>query len=578
MQAGSILDFSGAQGGGAAGGLTLSAPQQVVNLNATLKGGAASGYLGGAFSLNTGGAVDLDNLAVELAASGVNDAIEVQTGAGNLVLSAGNTLTAHFVLLTADGGSGDLTNTSTGNVLIAGTINASGQAGGEIDLYGKNNVDIEGSLIATGSSATQRGGTVNIGTTATFDPGIANPYNAASGYENLLTSGGITLDSNALIDVSGGSAGGLSGGTVNFRAPLLANGGVNMVVNAFSANKGIVGSRATTLEAYAMWSTTDATTGAQHFDGIVDPAGWYNSVGPNVTAQLVAGTFTDQSGNIITYSPGIYVPANGAVAAHWTPATLSNDPGANWTQIETDLANDLANDYFTPKTGYADTAHQQFYGYQSTTTNSDGSVTNTPGTLMAFVQNFQVATTSTNGFANLANANFTTVPGIELDNPSPAINHGNISIVTNWNLGSGASATSPGDFRTLAGGAAPIITFRAENKVEVKASLSDGFFQIANPTAPPLGTVTINPVSQNYTPQSEYNAFFVDPYGNVNGYYAISQQNGRYFAGVLTAPAPASAFTGGDPTQIAQYSGMYQEYISNVTTGGGRTKPCRRQQ
>ncbi len=70
VQSGATLDFSGAQGGGAAGSLALSA-QQVVNLNGTLKGGAASGYLGGSFALNAGGAVDLDNLAVELASSGV---------------------------------------------------------------------------------------------------------------------------------------------------------------------------------------------------------------------------------------------------------------------------------------------------------------------------------------------------------------------------------------------------------------------------------------------------------------------------------------------------------------------------
>ncbi len=60
-----------------------------------------------------------------------------------------------------------------------------------------------------------------------------------------------------------------------------------------------------------MWSTTDAyggvgqPTSAQHFDGIVDPAGWYESVGPNGTPQLVKGIFTDQSGNTISYTPGI---------------------------------------------------------------------------------------------------------------------------------------------------------------------------------------------------------------------------------------------------------------------------------
>jgi hypothetical protein len=577
VQSGATLDFSGAQGGGAAGSLTLSAPQQVVNLNGTLKGGAAAGYLGGSFSLNTGGAVDLDNLAAELAQSGVNDAITVQTGAGNLILSAGNTLTAHVVSLTADGGVGNMADNDpingTGNVIIAGTINASGQAGGEINLYGKNNVDIEGSLIATGSSATQRGGTVNIGTTATFDPnaidpstitstssGTTNPYNSPSGYENFFTSGGITLGSNALIDVSGGTAGGLTGGTVNFRAPLLANGGVNMIVNAFAAGKGIFGSRATTLEAYAVWSTTDTTTGAQHFDGIVDPAGWYNSIGPNGTPQLVAGTFTDQSGNIVTYTPGVYVPANGTTAAHWMPATLSNDVGANWQQIKTDLANDLANDYFTPKTGFADTAHQQFYGYQGTTTNSDGSVTNTPGTLMAFVQNFQINATPANGLGSLANANLVLTPGIELDNPSAAINSGNISILTNWNLGSGSSQTNL-DFRvktpvTIAGAAygAPIVTFRAENNVKVNASLTDGFFQIANPvnpgfsasvTAPPLYAYAdaMNLFNQNSGVYNQSLAYYLNTTGS--------------YAGIVTTRL---VFLGSD-TGAEEYYTLYTAYM-----------------
>ncbi len=501
IASGATLDFSGGQGGGAAGNLTLSAPQQVVNLDGTMKGSAASGYLGGSFALNTGGAVNLDSLAVRLAASGVNDAISVQTGSGNLVLSAGNTLTAHAVSLTANGGTGDLTNTSTGNVVISGTINAAGNAGGEIDLYGKNNVDIEGSLIATASSATELGGTVNLGTSATFNPTVANPYNTPYGYENFTTSGGITLGSNALIDVSGGSAGGLTGGTVNFRAPLLADGSVNIVINAFNPSKGVFGSRATTLEAYAVWSTTDAyggagqPTAAQHFDGIVDPAGWYQLAGPNGTPQLVKGTFTDQNGNTIDYTPGTYVAADGLTPAHWTTATLSNDPGADWKQIKADLANDLANDYFTPDTDKVNTGHQAFYGYNGTTTDSNGNTVNVPGTLMGFVQTFPLTATTANSLSNLANANLVLAPGIELDNPSSTINNGNISILTNWNLGSGSSQNSL-DFRT-ASGAAPIITFRAENNVKVDASLSDGFFQIANPVGGGGGSITVPPLHRH---------------------------------------------------------------------------------
>src|SRR6201999_3077488 len=173
VASGATLDFSGNAGGGAAGSLTLSAPDQVVNLAGTIKGGAATGYLGGSFSIDTGGAVDLDNLATELVSSGVDDAITVQSKAGNLTLSAGNTLTAHLVSLTADGGPGG-EDTTDGNVIINGTIDASGLAGGEIDLYGKSGVDLEGSLIATGASATQRGGTGKIGTVGNANTDTGN--------------------------------------------------------------------------------------------------------------------------------------------------------------------------------------------------------------------------------------------------------------------------------------------------------------------------------------------------------------------------------------------------------------------
>src|SRR5262249_35202033 len=102
-------------------------------------------------------------------------------------------------------------------------------------------------------------------------------------------SGSITIGANAVIDVSGGTAGGLSGGTLAIRAPLLNNGDVNV---AIAGGVTIRGARDVGLEAYAVWSTTDTTTGAQHFDVIVDPAGWFDAQG-----NRVAGTWTDRSGN-----------------------------------------------------------------------------------------------------------------------------------------------------------------------------------------------------------------------------------------------------------------------------------------
>ncbi|MFC7627171.1 filamentous hemagglutinin family protein [Paraburkholderia humisilvae] len=544
VQSGATLDFSGASGGGAAGSVTLSAPEQVVNLSGTIKGNAAKGYAGGSFSLDTGGAVDLDGLATVLAASGVNNSIAVQTNAGNLMLSAGNTLTAHSVSLTADGGAGNASDAANGNVIINGTINANGVAtasgavaGGTIDLYGKSSVDVEGTLLAESSDAyilvnsvptanpnsTKLGGTINIGTSGTPTD---NSYNAQYGYENvsLANSGLIKLGANARIDVSGGgaltvAANGLKGGVVNLRAPLLDDGTVNVTLGMSDPASQIVGARAVNMQAYAVWSTTDNTTGPQHFDGIVDPSGWYDSHG-----NLLAGTFTSQDGSTtITYTPG----ADGALGTFTTNGTTT-------AATADQLASDLENFYFAPSS--ANTDHETFYGYK------DGDSSKGAGTLMGFVENGLdgVATQ----FANTGITNFAVVPGIELDNPSPSINDGDISILTPWNLGAGSSTDLAFRFH----GEAPVITFRAENDVKVEASLSDGFFQIANPTG--IGASIVAP-GFNYTYSTEHAALYGPAY-----YYG-----GFYLKYGYVSPILAPAKLSGSSDLTSEYYALYHEYI-----------------
>lgn len=480
VQPGAILDFSGAKGGGAAGSLTLSAPKQGVNLNGTIKGGAANGYAGGSLSLDTGGAADLDALAKTLASSGVNQSITVHTKTGNLTLSPGNALTAHAVSLTADGGAGNASDTANGNVNVLGTIDASGQAGGQIALFGRSGVDVEGTLLARSADPSQRGGTVNIGTSAVFDPGVANPYNGTYGYENFDPSraGLIRVGENALIDVSGGTAGGLSGGTVTFRAPLLADGSVNVHLPvAFKDTKGVTGSRATSLEAYAVWNTTDVTTGAQHFDGIVDPVGWFDSKG-----HLLAGTFTAQGtgGATFTFTPNVTGDGLGTVTNTATGAQFTlTDPAQLYAGVKSDTFggfNGLNGMYFVPTSANAD--HQNYYGGQIVKA-ADGTLTMQPGTLMDFIQRGLGASGPTLVGQTSNIANFRVVPGIELDNPGTTINNGNISILSNWNLGAGL----PNDNGSITpayryhGTIAPMLTFRAAGNFDAQASITDGFFQ-----------------------------------------------------------------------------------------------------
>ncbi|MEW6438346.1 MAG: filamentous hemagglutinin family protein [Pseudomonadota bacterium] len=513
------LDFAGASAGGTAGAVTLSAPKGNVNLAGVLQGGAVAGYQGGSFTLNTGGAVDLDALAATLASSGVNKLISVTTGAGNLMLSAGNNLTAANVILTANGGS--VPSPSAGNVVIDGTINVSGPAAGEIGLFGKSGVDLEGGLYAVSLTPAQAGGVVNIGTTGTSD----GTLNATYGYEDVQAadSGTIHVGSGAVIDVSGG-AGTLFGGTISFRAPLLANGDVNIAIDNGAT---LIGARAVTIEPYAVWSTTDnSTNAAQHFDGIIDPSGYYQDSNGGAP-QYVAGNWTDASGDILP------APTDAAT-----------------------LATYQANDYFVPNTANAD--HQSFYGYV------DGNAADGPGTLMAYVEN--PGYTFGNRYAGIANVQI--APGIVLENPDVKNNGGAISIMTNWNLGAGTD-DGAGNVNLVYryNGIAPILSILATGNLNIEASITDGFYQqnggvkLADPIAAPLSTYEAALAAYNNVNNLGYgSALWSGPIIDitVSFYQADLSQNGDPYFEPLEAPLQ---------NQTQAYYNNYTKYINDWGTG-----------
>ncbi len=480
------IDVS-AVGSADAGSVNLSAAQGQVTLPGTLDGHAAQGR-GGRFLLDSGSAIALDPLAAQLAGGGFDGAIDLHARSGNLLLSAGNTLRADAVTLTADGGADAIgRDAANGNIGIAGSIDASGTQGGSIALWGRHGVAIDGQLLARGSAADKRGGTITLGSSGRDD----GTLNADYGYQNVQAgaAGSIALGAGAVLDVSGGSAGGLSGGNVEIRTPLLADGEVNVTV---ANGASVRGAREVGLEAYAVWSTTDASTDpVKHFDGIVDPAGWYDAQGA-----LLAGSWSDLAGN--------------AVAAPTTPAQV---------------ADYLTRYAFTPDS--ANAAHRQFYGY------ADDSA-GTPGTLMGFVQR--------PGFAFEARLaklpNLRARPGIELRNPDPAINGGEIRVMSTWNLGAGANRDQL-DFRY--NGNAPVLTLRAEGGVTIKASLSDGFYQLRNPFG-------------GGGPQGTYS-------GAANAYQALLDNalNNAFISIDGLLPAPPSDL--GDPDQAAQYYGQYLQLL-----------------
>jgi filamentous hemagglutinin family protein len=532
LQPGSILDFAGAATGGEGGGLTIitTGSTAPVIFGGTLEGATAAGATASNFSLDTSGPVAFDSLAQSLIRAGVAGDITVEAGMGDLLLA--HDLTASEVSLTAD----------AGTVKVTGAITANGTATtiGEINLYGTGvdgigGVDVEGALTATGSpNSPKPGGLINIGTSGV---GSTSSLNATYGYENVTTSGTITIGANADIDAMGG--------TITLRAPLLEYGSsfakftnptsvtvatgnqtftvtglslaigqaiavvdpatgdamignvtsydpatgalaVNVTsaygtatatiwtiatpstVNATIASTAKINSPVV-LDAYAVWSTADQSTNPdEHFDGIVDPAGWYNGSGT-----LVGGSFTDINGNPV---------------ATWDGSTLTNLDGTS-----NNLAFYLSNDYFAPTTGAYDSAHAVFYGgYDPNNNESFNPASPDAGSLPDFIQNpgFNLGNT----FAGIAN--FEARPEVDLVNPSPAnggTNGGNITVLTNWNLGAGV--VNPDGTTTLAyryqGTIAPVIALRAAGNVQVDASISDGFFEdtaVAVPNGTTPGT------------------------------------------------------------------------------------------
>ncbi|APG06044.1 hypothetical protein BJI69_20500 [Luteibacter rhizovicinus DSM 16549] len=423
---GATVDVSGAADGGNAGTFDLAADRGVATLSGQLLGKAADGYLGGVLSVDTLGAFDLSDLSGRAGAGGFDGSVTVHTRQGDLGLAAGDTLHSHLVHLTADGG----------DVNIAGTVDASGSFGGTIDIFGAKGVDIDGRLDTSASSAGHHGGDITLGTSGVAD----GQLNATYGYEEIQAAdaGHIRLGSQATLVQDGD----LGDGTLYLRAPLLADGNVPVSIAA-----GIDLSRtsSTTLEAYAVWDAQDASTDlTKHFDGSIDAAGWFQYDAVTGKPTLVAGSFTDDAGNAIA------------------DPDRSNDA---------QVADYLSRYRFTP-TG-TNTDHATFYGYVN------GDESQGAGTLMRFVQQPGIALDP--GLAGVSNLHVR--PGIELRNSGTTVNGGDISVLTNWNLGAGtqdANGVVHQVFRYGPGVEAPVLTLRADHDLDVRASVTDGFYQVGN--------------------------------------------------------------------------------------------------
>ena len=232
MASGARLDVSGADEGGDAGLIDIRADGDLT-VQAELGGRAAAGYRGGSLALDMAtlgggdsGAFTVLNRALE--AEGFREARSLRLREQRIELAAGETITAHRVLLRSDAGS----------ILVSGTIDARGSGedpdGGLVRIEAGNGFVLAATARIDASAGMAAG--------SGFDP--------SSGTVELVAHGGrVDLAPGSSIDVSGGQRG---GGVVVVRAPRVGEG--DIAVDRLGV--GVVGERRLVLQGVAEYQAT----------------------------------------------------------------------------------------------------------------------------------------------------------------------------------------------------------------------------------------------------------------------------------------------------------------------------------
>ncbi len=238
-------------GSGAGGTLQLSAALGRVILPGMIDAASPDGKASLRIDSGTA-AVDLQAFLAGHGRDFTGD-VALRTGVGNLVLATGQTLRADSVRLTADGGMID----------IAGTIDTSGINGGSVGLFGTDGVRLrEGTKIlataagyAANDTRAATGGTVTIGTAGTgsiiIDTGAAITVSALRPGARVIEQ--IRKDPLTLNDtVTYNYAQSDTGGIVAFRAPVDFDKLGNETVRISYAGT-ITGARDVSVEGYRIY-------------------------------------------------------------------------------------------------------------------------------------------------------------------------------------------------------------------------------------------------------------------------------------------------------------------------------------
>jgi len=305
LQPGSLISVAAPAGGGDAGTVTIKAAQGAFNLNgATFLGNAATGETTGSFLLDAGTLPSFEDLTIALNGGGFFEQrnLRIRTGDVTITNPGGQANVARSYTVSAD----------LGNILVTGTIDASGTTGGTIVLATGGNLTLAAGSILTAHAAefssAGKGGEIRLEAGAAIN-------GAASPTATLDVQAGSTIDLGVDAFVAGdfttpGSSAflGQFTGTLHLRAPRNGN---DIQINKLLGN--ITGASSVVVEGYRLYNQASGLLNNALRDQInTDAANYINAGYATMLDKLVAGT-PDPVGldAVIVIAPGVEIFRNG---------------------------------------------------------------------------------------------------------------------------------------------------------------------------------------------------------------------------------------------------------------------------
>jgi filamentous hemagglutinin len=247
LQVGSVVNVAAPAGGGNAGMLTVSAAEGAFINQGRLQGQGGTGGMNGRFNLDVGELPSLAVLAASLNAAGFSEARDFRVRTGDVIVDGISTV-KNFRL------SADL-----GSVTVTGTVDASGQTGGNIQLIAHQDL-----ILNSGSRLTVAGQTFDSsgkGGSITLEAGAQRLGVSGNGRVDIRTGSDLDLSVVAKVAGSESTAGssaskGQYSGRLHIRAP---QSNSHDDLNVLALNGSILDASSIVVEGYRIYDLTSTS-------------------------------------------------------------------------------------------------------------------------------------------------------------------------------------------------------------------------------------------------------------------------------------------------------------------------------